>query len=425
MELTIEKMIYGGDGLSRTGATAERRGKSVFLPFVLAGERVEAKVTEEKPGFMRAWPEKIISASAERVQAPCPYFARCGGCHYQHASYEQQLRIKESVLRETLLRGAKLDWQDAIHIHPSPPWNYRNRTRMKVSSNPFALGYYRVASHELQAVEQCPISSALINRAITAVWELGRAGAAPDALAEIEFFANAEDTELLAECYLRRPGEGPGCGSFYDALKHTLPELKGLASFAGQQAAEPAELFGAREMQYRTACGAYRVSAGSFFQTDRFLIDALIETALTGAEGARALDLFAGTGLFAAQLAKNFQSVTAVEVSQSSFADLKANCPENVHTHQATTERFFEKLTKSTRFDFVLVDPPRAGLGNRVAERLAKLAAPTVTYVSCDPATLARDLRILLAGGYRVREIHLLDLFPQTYHLETVLHLLR
>ncbi|HEV3510703.1 MAG TPA: TRAM domain-containing protein, partial [Candidatus Sulfotelmatobacter sp.] len=200
MLLTIEKMIYGGEGLARLPADASGRGKAVFVPFVLAGEKIEASLTEEKPGFARARVERIIEPSLQRVQPLCPYFGSCGGCHYQHSSYEHQLEIKKEILRETLRRTAKIEVPVEIQVHASSPWNYRNRSRLQVQTSPdFKAGYFKMGSHELLAVEQCPISSPLINRAIAVLWQNGRTGKVPAGVSEVEFFANAEDSQLLVE----------------------------------------------------------------------------------------------------------------------------------------------------------------------------------------------------------------------------------
>src|SRR6266545_666441 len=164
MILTIDKLIYGGDGLARLPADERGRGKAVFVPFVLEGEKIAASILEDKPGFARAQMEAILQPSSQRIQPSCPYFQRCGGCHYQHASYENQLTIKSAILRENLRRIAKLELQSQLNVHPSSPWNYRNRTRLQVrADSTFALGYFKTSSHELLPVEQCPISSPLIN----------------------------------------------------------------------------------------------------------------------------------------------------------------------------------------------------------------------------------------------------------------------
>src|SRR5437879_4842119 len=154
MHLKIEKLVYGGDGLARLPADERGPGKTVFVPFVLEGEKVEVTVTEQKPGFARGRLERVIESSGNRSEPACPYFQRCGGCHYQHANYPHQLEIKAGILRETLKRTAKIDLPCELQVHPSPEWGYRNRTRLKVQSEPeFALGYYRFRSHELLPVE--------------------------------------------------------------------------------------------------------------------------------------------------------------------------------------------------------------------------------------------------------------------------------
>ena len=202
MNLTIEKLVYGGDGLARLPADEHGSGKAVFVPFVLSGESVEATLTEQKPGFARARVDRILQSSTQRIEPRCPYFQRCGGCHYQHASYEHQLVIKAGTLKENLRRIAKLELQSELIVHPSPPWNYRNRSRLRVQTAPeFALGYFRFNSHTLLPVEECPLSSPLINRAIAALWEFGRLGKAANELQEVEFFADAEDSQLLIEAH--------------------------------------------------------------------------------------------------------------------------------------------------------------------------------------------------------------------------------
>jgi 23S rRNA (uracil1939-C5)-methyltransferase len=189
LNLTIEKLVYGGDGLARLPADEHGRGKAVFVPFVLEGEAVEAALIEEKPGFARARADKILQPSAQRAEPFCPYFQRCGGCHYQHTSYEHQLEIKAAILKENLRRIAKLELDKELIVHPSPPWNYRNRTRLKVQYQPqFAVGYYKINSHEFLAITQCPISSPLMNRAIAA---LRGGGGEKGPLQAIVIFADA------------------------------------------------------------------------------------------------------------------------------------------------------------------------------------------------------------------------------------------
>jgi len=433
--LNIEKLIYGGDGLARLPAGSPKdaapgdkdrgRGKAVFVPFVLAGEKIEASLTEEKPGFARAKVETILEPSPHRVSPPCPHFTRCGGCHYQHASYEHQLEIKKEILRENLRRIAKLELPCEIQLHPSPPWNYRNRSRLQVRTQPnFAAGYFKFASHELLPVEECPISSPLINRGIAALWRSGRAGKAVEGVREVEFFANADNTKILLEFLCAPEARRAAVRAWAEELCASMPEIAGVAAFREPQKGvqEPLVTVGASELTYQTKTAAYRVSAGAFFQTNRFLTDELVQIVTAGRSGELALDLYAGVGLFSTALACNFRHIVSVESSQTAASDLQYNLPVNGKAVQSTADQYLPKAPKP---DLIIVDPPRSGLGDSVAQALANLAAPRLTYVSCDPATLARDLVPLQAAGYRAEKAHLVDLFPQTYHLETVLHLVR
>jgi len=437
-------MIYGGDGLARLPADASGRGKAVFIPFVLAGEKVDASVSEQKPGFARAQPERIIEPSAHRVEPGCPYFAECGGCHYQHASYEHQLEIKKEILRETLRRMAKLDLALEIQVHPSPPWNYRNRSRLQLQTNPaFAAGYFKMGSHELLPVETCPISSPLINRGITALWQGGRAGKVPPGIREIEFFSNADDSQLLLEVSASADARRAAVREWAEEMRASMPEIAGVVAFrlgaarGGVPNQEKWVTVGEDHLVYRTQNASYKVSAGSFFQTNRHLIDELVGIVTAGQSGERALDLYSGVGLFSTALAGDFHHIVSVESSQTSSADLFYNRPSNVEVAQAAAEQYLARQEEKRRTgtgagfphlqtpELAVVDPPRSGLGERVARSLAKLAAPRLIYVSCDAATLARDLVVLGHAGYRLDQLHLVDLFPQTFHLETVLHLVR
>ena len=437
-------MIYGGDGLAHLPADASGRGKAVFIPFVLAGEKIEASLTGQKPGFARAHADQIIEPSPRRVLPGCPYFGPCGGCHYQHTSYEHQLEIKQQILRETLRRTAKLELRVDIQVHPSPPWNYRNRSRLQIQTSPeFKAGYFKMGSHELLAVERCPISSPLIIQAIAALWQSGRADQVPTGVREIEFFANADDSELLVEVFTSEESRRAALRQWAEQLRASLPQIAGLVVFReissrGSMSQEKLLASGADHLTYRTQKSAYRVSAGSFFQTNRYLIDELVRIVCAGQSGDLALDLYAGVGLFSTALAGDIRHIVSVEPSQTSSGDLAYNQSSNGEVVQATTEQYLARgeskgrvgkgvvLTHSLhKPDLAVVDPPRSGLGERVARGLATLGAPRVVYVSCDPATLARDLVPLLAVGYGIQQVHLVDLFPQTFHLETVVQLAR
>jgi 23S rRNA (uracil1939-C5)-methyltransferase len=446
--LSIEKLIYGGDGLARTPAAADGRSMAVFVPFVLPGEKVEATIRQEKPGFARGLVSQLIEASSDRVEARCPYFRQCGGCHYQHIPYKQQLEFKAEILRETLQRIAKIELKSEIHLHASPPWNYRNRTRLQVQTAPeFALGYFQFGSHNFLPVRECPISSPLLNQVMARLLEL-RGLNCPSAVQEIELFADAADERLLAWAFCVREADHKDLLRWAEALRRELSEIRGVTFFSARRLEEDESQTetkslaqsGVNVMRYRTTSHEYRVSAGAFFQVNRYLIDELVSAVTGNASGDLALDLYAGVGLFSVALAQNFHHIFGVEASQTSYADFVQNVPANVKAVGARTEDYLTEsyLNKDyqrsdhprsrparKRPDLVVLDPPRAGAGKAVIRSLVELGAPRVRYVSCDPATLARDLGPLLAAGYRIEEAHLFDLFPETFHIESVMLLAR
>jgi 23S rRNA (uracil1939-C5)-methyltransferase len=441
MLLSIEKLIYGGDGLARTPAGEDGRSMAVFVPFVLPGERVDAEIRQQKPGFARGSVAQLIEASPDRVEARCPYFRQCGGCHYQHIRYEQQLEFKAGILRETLQRIAKIELkselESGIRVHASPPWNYRNRTRLQVRTVPeFALGYFRFGSHEFLPVRECPIGSPLLNRVIARMLDL-RGLNCPAAVEEVELFADAADDRLLAWAFFGREADKRDLLCWAEALERELPEISGMTFFSSRRRLEEDEgpdpkalaQSGAKAIRYRTKNHEYQVSAGAFFQGNRYLIDELVSVVTGDARGDIALDLYAGVGLFSAALAQNFHHILGVEASQTAYGDLVQNVPANVKAVGARTEDYlrgdYQRSRPARRPDLVVLDPPRTGAGKVVIRSLVELGAPRVRYVSCDPATLARDLAPLLAAGYHIEEAHLFDLFPQTFHIESVMLLAR
>jgi len=429
LQLTIEKLVYGGDGLARLPADEQGRSKAVFLPFVLEGEAVEASLLEQKRSFARARVDKMVQASPLRIAPRCPYFSECGGCHYQHTGYAHQLEIKAAILKENLRRIAKVELDTDLIVHPSPEWNYRNHTRLQIGREPeFALGYYKFNSHEMLPVEQCPISSPLINHAMAAVWQMSRAGKMGPGIQEIELFSNAEDSELLLQLHasdIRRQA----AKQIVEEMKSVLPGAAGISVLRRRPGhsseSEQIVSLGEGELVYNTQRASYRVSHGAFFQVNRHLVDELVRTVTDGHSGDMALDLYAGVGLFSKVLSRGFAQVVAVESSPTSHLDLVHNSPSNVRAVPKTTEQFLEGVADRLRPNFVVVDPPRTGLGETVVRKLAGLGAGRMVYVSCDPATLSRDLAGLLGAGYRIQQAHLMDLFPQTYHVESVFHLVR
>ena len=434
MRVTIEKLMYGGEGLARLEPDGEGRRKALFVPFTIAGEEADVRIAGEHASFARGVAEQIPSPSPHRVTPGCPYFFQCGGCQYQHIDYAHQLAAKVAILRETVARIAKIEVSGDLEIHASEPWNYRNRTRLHVQTAPeFAIGYHRANSNQLLPVEKCPISSPLINRALRSMWQAS--AIIPPGVRETQLFADHTDSQILLEMYVA-PGT-PELGPVWEFLRTSLPEAIGLVVLPVSRdvddnertplaitAGKALQVFGAGQGQYTVAGYDYRISGGSFFQTNRFLIDKLVQLVTGGRSGRAALDLYCGAGLFTVPLAQTFKKVIAVEASPQSFRDLKRNAPSNVTAIQKRVDVFFQE-TRKLDADYVVVDPPRAGLGEKVSKALGRMNTPRVTYVSCEPSTLSRDLRILLQSGFRIEKAHLVDLFPQTFHMESVFELVR
>ncbi len=415
----VEKLVYGGDGL------AHHEGKPVFVPFVLPGEVVDVFPLQESRKLIRALPGELRETAAERIEARCPYFARCGGCHYQHLDYEKQLALKIDILRETLRRLGKIEWPGEIPAHPSPPWNYRNRVQLKLAPHPaipdqLQVGFHRAGSHALIAIEQCPVASPKLNQLIVVLNRLSGERALPLSLQSVEAFVDDRDDTLWLT--LKAPRLDFDLPQLIEELRTALDGLLSIEfqeMAGGQRTAD-----GLGWIYSRVGAHRLRVSHRSFFQVNRHLLPLLVERVLDQPEGQVALDLYAGVGLFARALREKFARVVAVESYSSAAADLTANLADldGVESHATTVADFLRRSPE--RCDVAVLDPPRTGLERGVAEALLELAPPRLVYLSCDPATLARDLARLLPV-YRLAALELIDLFPQTFHIEALARLER
>jgi 23S rRNA (uracil1939-C5)-methyltransferase len=428
LKLRIEKAVYGGAGLARAD------GKTVFVPFTLPGETVEARVTEDKRSYATAKMEAVVEPSAARVPAPCPYFGTCGGCHYQHTEYSAQVEIKAAILRESLER-ARVKEIPEIAAVTAEPFGYRNRVRLHVEGNPFHLCYKRRNSKVSLPVDTCPIAAPSLQRAMeTLNREGGELGLAEWAR-EIELFANEDESAMLAALWTERDADEAerGLKRLWARVRELVPEAAGAGVFSlerGRRAARLLAHAGEDSLRYRVGEHSYRVSLGSFFQVNRYLIEPLVRLVTEGERGHAAWDLYAGVGLFSLPLTENFSEVTAVETAGSAVRELRENLrgpgSEGRHRIAALETVAFLRQAAERHADapgLVVVDPPRDGLGAAVTTLLGRIRPQRITYVSCDPATLSRDLAALLESGYRLAQMHLVDLFPQTFHLESVAHL--
>jgi 23S rRNA (uracil1939-C5)-methyltransferase len=395
LDATVEKLVYGGEGLARVS------GRVVLVPFVLPGEQVRITEAQVRKDVLRATAIEMIAPAAERMAPGCPYFANCGGCDYQQASYEHQLKLKQSILREVFERVGKLRPPEAIDVIASEPWGYRNRSQFRIDG--FRIGYLGAGSHRVVNVDHCPISSPKLNEALAAIKGMRKSKRFPYFLRSFELFTNERETQL-------------------NVLETERPIAKGFFEWAAREI--PGLVSG--PLVYNAAGYDFRVSHKSFFQVNRFLVDGLVQAALGELQGETAIDLYSGVGLFTLPLATRFASVTAVESSASAIEDLAWNADMaklRVKAVKNSVDAYLAGLEQSA--DLVLADPPRAGLGKAAVRHLVRLKPKRIVIVSCDPATLARDLGPLLESGYEWERATLCDLFPQTYHMETVVHLRR
>ena len=387
LKLHIEKLVYGGDGLSRAD------GEVVFTPFVLPGETVEVERVESRRHAQRARLIHVDQPSPDRIAPPCAVFGLCGGCQYQHATYAAQLGFKREILTETLRRVGKIDFDPArIAIESAEPFGYRNRVQLHFDRG--RAGYREMNSHRLVPIERCPIASPKINEVVAVLNRLVRDRRWPRFIQSLEIFTDEQQVQ-------------------WNVLESAQPVAKRFFDWLAEEV--PGTVTGS--LEYRVNEDRFRVSGTSFFQVNRFLLPRLAALAIGEAAGETAWDLYAGVGLFSLPLSRRFSKVIAVEAGRAA-ADLRTNVPVQVVAEQ--TEVFLTKATAAP--DFALVDPPRTGLGKTVTARLAELRPRELVIVACDPATLARDLAAL-QPAYEIQRITLVDLFPQTFHLETIVHL--
>ncbi len=394
----IEKLVYGGSGLAR------REGRVVLAPFVLPGEKVLVAVDRESPGMLAARPLAVESPAGWRAAPACPYFARCGGCHYQHIPYERQLAFKREILLETLARIGKIEWTGDVEVVSAEPWGYRNRVqlRLRKQRSRLEIGYFGPGSRRLVGIDACPISSPAINRTIEALRRMGPDHRFPDFLREVELFTNEQEVQVSVLEAARPPAR-----RFFDWCAEEIPGFcRG------------------NSIDYPVGEDVFRVSSPSFFQVNRFLASRLAEAAIGEERGGAAVDLYAGVGFFSLPLARRFSRVVAVDSSSSALRDLEFTSQRagvGIETERASAEAFLERCAEPV--DLLLADPPRAGLGRAVTAAMVRLRPRRLTIVSCDPPTLARDLAALTGAGFQIISVRMVDLFPQTFHIESVVAL--
>ena len=378
LEVTTEGLAYGGDAIAR------HEGLAIFVSFAAPKERLRVRITERKKNFARGIVDQVLEASPTRREPHCQYFGVCGGCQLQHIGYDAQLAAKTGFVRDALERIGRIDWPHEIPIHHAEEFGYRTRAQVRIDPKTGRVGFNRAASNVLCDVESCPILVPELDQALRSLRTT--AATAP--------FADRAQVEIAAGhagvAFEPAPGDLPG-----GALQQTV------------------------------SGAVYEFSPSTFFQGNAGLLEKMVEEAVGAASGSLAIDLYAGVGLFTIQLARAFKQVIGVENDQRSagFArrNIATNRVTNIEYHRSDAEQWLNEFPQTSHppVDLVLLNPPRTGAAEAIP-RIADLNPTRVTYVSCDPPTLARDLRGLIESGYELSRVAAIDLFPQTYHIETI-----
>jgi 23S rRNA (uracil1939-C5)-methyltransferase len=384
MEIRIERILPGGLGL------AHAEGKTVLVSLAAPGDELRVQIEREQGNVLFASVVEVLTPSPVRVEPPCPYFGRCGGCDFQQLTYEAQLSAKAGIITDCLQRIARLDHVPPITVHPSPNnWRYRVRATWQIDQEKREIGYYERGSRHVCDVADCAVLMPELEETLERVRATDWAAFPPD-------------------------------------LKH----LDVVAGENGVSLSPPFAEFETNELSLRVGNQIYQYNAASFFQVNPALLPELIEFALSDARGETALDLYCGVGLFTLPLSRRFEKVVGVEANGVATRFARRNLQQagltNARVLTATVAGWMRANSRTTDdVDFVLLDPPRAGAESIVIKGMLDLHPKRISYVSCDPATLARDLKKLIAGGYAIEAIAGFDLFPQTHHVETVVLLRR
>jgi len=400
-KLHLTDMAHGGDALGR------HEGKVVFVPYTIPGEEALVEIVEDKGSYARAKLVEILSPSPHRVAPPCPHFGpgRCGGCQWQHIAYPAQLEFKTAVVRDQLTRLGRLPEVLVRPAIPSAsPWHYRNHVQFTVGGDG-RLGFVGTDGRRVEPIEDCYLLHPLLDELFAAL-DLELPG-----LTRLSLRAgvNTGDQMLIFETQDDEP----------PALESDLPVSCVLLLSDGT----PVNLIGNSYITEVVAGRSFRISATSFFQANTAAAEELVRVvteylALVGYE--TLLDAYCGVGTFALSLADKAGQVIGVEEAPGAVEDARMNAAklDNVEFIEGRVEAVLPRLDR--RIDLAVLDPPRQGCKPEALAGLIELAPRRIVYVSCDPATLARDARKLVDGGYRLVEVQPVDMFPQTYHIENV-----
>lgn len=400
IELRLEKMAHGGEALGF------HEGKAIFVTGGIAGERVRVEVEEEHRSWARARLVEVLEPSPYRTEPLCPYFGRCGGCQWQHIDYQAQLRFKREILAEQLARIGGFETQ-VLPTIPSPwPWHYRNSVRFRIAPEG-GLAFQALRTNELVIIEECYILHPLVEEVLEALeMELP-----PLVSLKVKVGVRTGQQLLILET----------AGKETPELSTELPISCVLIPPSGP----PVVMAGNDFIQEEVAGKLFRISAMSFFQANTPQAEKMVELveefmALEGGE--TLLDGYCGVGLFGLALAEKVAKVIGVEENPFAVNDALLNAEAQGVTNAVFIQDRMERALKQLKekVDLAVVDPPRTGMEREALEGLLRFKPRKIVYVSCDPATLARDLAFLAKGGYELEKVQPVDMFPQTFHIESI-----
>ncbi len=401
-DILLEKLTYGGEAMGRLPD-----GRAVFVPFGLPGEQVRVELTEDKKNFARGKLLELLTASPERIEPKCKHFGKCGGCHYQNLPYEKQLLAKTEILRDQLQRIGKIENPPVLQIIASPlEWNYRNHVQFHLTAEG-KVGFINAKGNSTLPIEECHLPETGIN----AFWP------------ELQFESN-KDVERVS----LRAGQDEELMVVLESEDPETPELEIEADVSVVHLFDEhaVVIAGQDNLIFNILGKEFRVSAASFFQVNTKMAEKMVEhviASLPVTSSTTLLDVYCGVGLFSKFFAAKCQTVIGIETSESACEDFAFNLDEfdNVEIYEGAAEEVLPglagRLDSST---FAIVDPPRAGIEKHALDAIISIKPQIIAYVSCDPSTLARDAARLINGGYRLVEVTPFDLFPQTYHIESI-----
>ncbi|MGO8990574.1 MAG: 23S rRNA (uracil(1939)-C(5))-methyltransferase RlmD [bacterium] len=413
VQVPIDAVTFKGYGVARI------HGKVVFVPYTVMGDEAWVEVTEEKKRYSSGRLIQLIESSPRRVNPPCPYFGSCGGCQWQHINYMAQPELKKEILRDLLKRLGRLQEIPSIGVFPSPkPYDYRIRIQLKVRGK--AMGYYREGSHQIVDIDHCPISHPLVNRIIRRL------------RGEFALFRLMKEIEINVS-----PEEGRGMILFHPhshnrqiepfakRLLQSEPILRGIAIAGKGKLALFGDSLEFTVPSYQDRNLNLRVSPGSFSQVNPEQNQRLIQIVLQFSEAINEdsiLDLYAGVGNLTLPLAMGAKEVLGIEENRTAVEDAQFNAErngiQNCHFIQGRAEHVLSNWERETP-SLVVLDPPRTGC-KTILDQVVRLKPRKIIYVSCEPTTFARDLCLFSERGYLLQKLSLIDMFPQTYHMEVV-----